>query len=466
MKTGGSTVLKLSLRNDSTDDISVKLSSTMNGNNPSTVEFSANDFTLSKGNTKTVDVTYSCDRYATHGDYTSSIDVTAFNYGTMKSGTASLQIMNNITSEYVSNSSFNKIMCIFDNNLPAPFNGPETSAAITGLIWLLIAALSVVIIKLIANRLLKGGKEESHDITKKTGAMIFLVIFLHGIIETLTVYGANEQLVLVLSDITEFTNIIMLAYVSWNIYKNVVKYIFHRMEKSDKIDVADTSLIPLFNMIGELVIILVAAMMIMNRLGYDLIGLLAGAGIIGLALSIGSQNLISQFFGGLVLLITRPFKMGDMVRIDNSSDIYEVKKVGLMNTTLKNWNSLEMVTMPNNNVSSAKITNITADTKAYRIFMYYSVDFESDFDLVRKSLIETAMNHPKVITDGTYSRPDVRVNSFQSTAVEVRLAVYINDFRDNIEVSDELYTQGIKDLEMNGVNIPYEKRDVLLVYPE
>lgn len=463
MKAGGSVVVNLSLRNDANGDITVKLGAAIPSRSMISVSFDNNDFTLAKGKSSVVKATFSSDRASTHDTYQTLITFIVYNYSAATEGSGSLTINSTVTTQYASDESFNKIFGIFDNNLPEPFNTPVASAIITGLIWIVIAVLAFAILFFISGRYFKTDVEELVSVRKKTGMLMVIIILLFGLIESLKVYGADERIIRVLSEITRFTNILMLAYITWDVYKAVIKHIFHKMEKQNKLEGVDSSLIPLFLMIGEVIICVIAVGGILSIFGIDLVAIIASAGIVALAVSIGAQGVLSQFFGGVTLLITRPFKAGDMVKINGSSEYYEVQKIGLLCSTFRNWDTREIVTMPNNNVGSDNIVNATLDSSVFRLFLYFGVDFESDFEKVKAILVETASKHPDVITDGTVSPPDVRVNNFLSTAVEVRLAVYIKDFNDRLRVSDELYTQGLIDLQAGGVNIPYEKRDVHLV---
>ena len=139
-----------------------------------------------------------------------------------------------------------------------------------------------------------------------------------------------------------------------------------------------------------------------------------------------------------------------------------MEKVGLLNSRFKNWISMEYVIMPNSKVVSSTIMNITGKTMAYRLFLYYTVSYDSDVELTKQILLEAAYNHPQVIVDGSYSKPDVRLDAFEDSAIKFRLAVYITDFRDNITVTDELNEEVFRNLCKAGIEIPYNKLDVYI----
>ena len=64
---------------------------------------------------------------------------------------------------------------------------------------------------------------------------------------------------------------------------------------------------------------------ILATLGFNLYAIITGAGIAGLAVSLGAQSMLQQFFSGVTLLITRPFKPGDMIRLGTDAAMLRVR---------------------------------------------------------------------------------------------------------------------------------------------
>ena len=144
-------------------------------------------------------------------------------------------------------------------------------------------------------------------------------------------------------------------------------------------------------------------------------------------------------------------------------DIYQVEKVGMLNSRFKNWINMEYIIIPNSTVVSSTIMNITGKTMAYRITLTYTVAYDSDVELVKQVLLDTAYNHPQVIIDGSYSKPSARLDDFLDSALKFTLNVFITDFRDYIAVTDELNEDVYRNLCKAGIEIPYNKLDVYLV---
>ena len=84
-----------------------------------------------------------------------------------------------------------------------------------------------------------------------------------------------------------------------------------------------------------------------------------------------------------------------MVKIGTDNDIYEVEEIGLMNCRFKNWISLERVIIPNSSVFSNFVVNITEETTAYRIFLHYTVSYDSDLKKINDNHSLLANNTPK-----------------------------------------------------------------------
>ncbi|MBO4552624.1 MAG: mechanosensitive ion channel family protein, partial [Candidatus Methanomethylophilaceae archaeon] len=369
-----------------------------------------------------------------------------------------------ITSAYASDSAYNKILGIFDP-LGHPYDTPAYTAGITLVIWGGIGIGVFLLFRSTTHLIFRKSKETARDIGNKTGAMLAASIIIYGLSNAAMVYGIDEIVIAALQNIASILYIPIIAYIVWNIYTNLIKLLFHKLEDQDKISGADTSLIPLFNMLGKILIVVVAASALLGSMGFDLVAIMTGAGIAGMAISLGAQNTLTEFFSGLNLLATRPFKRGDMIMV-GGKDIYQVEKVGMLNSRFKNWISMEYIIIPNSTVVSSTILNITGQTMAYRITLAYTVAYDSDVALVKQILLDTAYNHPQVIIDGSYSKPSVRLKEFQDSAIEFTLNVFITDFRDYISVTDELNEDVYRNLCKAGIEIPFNKLDVYIASEE
>ena len=459
LSAGGSVTTAVTFINNNATMVSVHLSYSSTAGSPVNSSVDTKEFDLEGSKAKQVNATFTTDRLSKHGMNDVTLMVTVYSYdGGGSSSTVSVPIKVNIVSAYSSDDVFNKILGIFPP-LEEPFDIPAFTALITMGIWVLLALFTFLLLRVIVFAIFKNDKVAAREISNKTGIMLVISILFYGLSNAMMVFGADETVIAFLKNLASFIYIPIVAYIVWNIYTNVIQNIFHRLEQQDKIAGADSSLIPLFNMLGEIVIVVVAASALLGTMGFDLMAIMTGAGIAGMAISLGAQNTLTEFFSGINLMATRPFKRGDMVMI-GSDDIYQVEKVGLLNSRFKNWISMEYIIMPNSKVSDSTIMNITDKTMAYRMSLYYTVAYDSDVELTKQILVDTACNHPQVIVDGSYSKPSARLEAFEDSAIKFKLSVYINDFRDYITVSDELNEDIFRNLCKAGIEIPFNKLDV------
>ena len=460
LSAGSSVSTTITFRNSNTNYVGVFVSKSDNGSSAFSSSISSDSFSIKGEEAAQLTLTVSSERLSKHGNYTVDIKASVINYDGNVTEDVTITINVKITSSYSSDSVFNRILGIFDP-LADPFDEPIYTALITLAIWMGIAASAFFLLRVIAFFVFKRDRDVAKEISAKTGITIVISIMFYGLSNAAMVYGSDEMLIATLQYIASFIYIPLVAYIVWNIYSNIIKIVFHRLEEQDKVAGADSSLIPLFNLLGKIVIIVVAASALLSTMGFDLVAIITGAGIAGMAISLGAQNTLSEFFSGLNLLTTRPFKRGDMVKIGENG-VYQVEKVGMMNSRFKNWISMEYIVIPNSTVVGSTIVNITGKTMAYRMTLYYTVAYDSDVELVKKTLIDTAYNHPQVIVDGSYSRPNARLEDFEDSAIKFSLVVYITDFRDYITVQDELNEDVYRNLCKNNIEIPFNKLDVYI----
>jgi small-conductance mechanosensitive channel len=250
------------------------------------------------------------------------------------------------------------------------------------------------------------------------------------------------------------------AVICWRMYLILIQYMISRLEKNRRIDQKDVDIEPLLRLLGKLVIWILAVGLILAAWGFNLTAIITGAGIVSLGITLGAQNVLNQFFSGLVLLLTRPFKSGDLVKIGVTSSIYKVVTVNLMNTVFDNWDNDETVIMPNNMVSSSAIVNLTGNGLIYKVTVFANIAYDDDIDLAKKLMENAANEHPSVIVNGSVSRPETRLTAFLDSSIEIRLTCYVYDFNDNGRIGGQLRETIFRAFKANGITVPFPQRDV------
>ncbi|MCL2032430.1 MAG: mechanosensitive ion channel family protein [Methanomassiliicoccaceae archaeon] len=423
------------------------------------------NFTLKGDTYQSIKVSVDVGRYAAAGTYNVGIILTVTSMyedpEPVPTGPVWVKIV--VLSPLSSGDAYNKILGVFDNPLPEPFDGPLASAVITFILWLIIGALAVVIlVPLILRIFTHNYEEESKKLRKTVRTFAPPVLLLYAFDNSLRVYGASEEIVGVAESWFEIFYIVLGAMIAWMVYLIFIQHAISKMSKNKRIGQRDVDIEPLLRLLGKLVISVMAVALMLSVWGFNLTAIITGAGIVSLGITLGAQNILNQFFSGMVLLLTRPFKSGDLVKIGSSSMIYKVSAVNIMSTVFENWDNEETVIMPNNMVSSSAIVNLTGDGLIYKVTVFMNIAYENDIDLAKEITKVAAEEHPNVITNGSVSPPSVRVSAFLDSGIELRLACYVYDFNDSGKICGELREAIFKSFKKNGISVPFPQIDVHL----
>jgi MscS family membrane protein len=113
--------------------------------------------------------------------------------------------------------------------------------------------------------------------------------------------------------------------------------------------------LPILRKTFKVFIIIVAVLLTANNLGLNITSLIASLGIGGLAVALAAQDTLANFFGGVAVILDKPFKVGDRVTLDNVDGVVEA--IGFRSTRVRNLEG-GLVTIPNKTVGNATITNV------------------------------------------------------------------------------------------------------------
>ena len=410
-----------------------------------------------------VTVTIEVGKYAAAGPHKIGIVLTI---STLSEGSAEvtktpLELDLEVLSPLSSGDAFNRLLGIFSNPLPEPFNTPLATAVITFILWMLIGAIFLFLVAPALFRIFaKKYKEEGKKLRKVLRTFVPIVLVLYAFDNCLRVYGASEKIIGPIETWFEIFYIVLGAIIAWMVYLVFVQRTINKISKNKRIDQKDVDIEPLLRLLGKLVIAVVAVAFIMSAWGFNLTAIITGAGIVGLGITLGAQHVLNQFFSGMVLLLTRPFKSGDLVKIGTNATIYRVSSVNIMNTVFESWENKETVIMPNNMVSSSAIVNMTGDGLIYKITVFMRIGLDSDIDTAKNIMVQAAMAHPSVISNGSVDKPSARTISFLDSGIELRLTCFVYDFNDGGTIGGELRESIFKSFKDNGISIPYPQMDV------
>lgn len=233
-----------------------------------------------------------------------------------------------------------------------------------------------------------------------------------------------------------------------NWVKNLV---FKLMEKSN----VELSLSSFIKSLVNVVLYFVLIIIIIDILGLEtssFVALFASAGVaIGMALSGTLQN----FAGGVMLLLFRPFKVGDYIVAQGNEGV--VKEIKIFNTFINTADG-KTVIMPNGALSTNIMTNVTANG-IRRVEWTFGIAYGDNVDEARKSIYDVLAANEKVLKDpATY----VAVKELNSSSVDFVAHAWVNcaDYWGVLHgVNEAVY----KEFNKKGINIPFPQMDVHVI---
>lgn len=170
-------------------------------------------------------------------------------------------------------------------------------------------------------------------------------------------------------------------YLLFNIINSVVAVHAEQAERHNKAYSKELVLLLVKGLKG--LVFLIILTFLLSHFGINITAILSTLGIGGLAFAMAAKDSLSNFFGGLNIMIDRIFKMGDWIKVGSVEGT--VVEIGLRSTTIRTFDNA-LITMPNSLVSTASVLNWTRRSVGRRIKMHIGVTYESNMDDIRQAL--------------------------------------------------------------------------------
>ncbi len=173
----------------------------------------------------------------------------------------------------------------------------------------------------------------------------------------------------------------------------------------------------------RVVLYILLTLAILGSVGVEITSFVALLSVAGLAVSLSLQNTLSNVAGGVMLLLSKPFTVGDYVSCDGIEGT--VRAVDLAYTTFTTVDNKEIF-VPNSQIVSAKITNYNALGRR-RVDLTYTASYDAPTDDVRAAILEAAAAFPQLASD---PEPSVVISDYGASSIAyfVRLWVSAADY--------------------------------------
>ena len=205
-----------------------------------------------------------------------------------------------------------------------------------------------------------------------------------------------------------------------------------------------------------------------SRYAIVMIGIVVGLGLLGLrwsqlqwlaaaltvGLGFGLQEIFANFVSGLILLFERPFRVGDVITVNNLDGT--VTRIRTRATTILDFDNKEIV-VPNKAFITGQLVNWTLSDETTRVVVKVGVDYGTDPALVHRLLMQAATENPRVLESPA---PRSWLLDFGANSLDFELRVFVGGIADRLAVRNEINLRLVELFQQNGVGFAYPQLDI------
>lgn len=199
--------------------------------------------------------------------------------------------------------------------------------------------------------------------------------------------------------------------------------------------------------------------------------LFAGAGIFAAIVGFASQQAFSNIIGGIFLVLFKPFRIGDLIRVGSLNEGF-VEDITLRHTVIKDFENKRIV-IPNSLISTETIHNATLKDPRVMNRIPFGISYESDVNTAIAIIKEEALAHPKfrdyrtkAEIDAGEDIVDIRIMSWDDSGITLRAYVWSDSQLDGFYLRTDLFKTVKARFEANNIEIPYPHRTLVYKHNE
>lgn len=207
--------------------------------------------------------------------------------------------------------------------------------------------------------------------------------------------------------------------------------------------------------LGSVVLLVIAFFVGVDLIGIDLTAFAVFSGAFGLAVGFGLQKTFGNLIAGIILLMDRSIKPGDVIVVGES--VGQVNKIGVRAVSIVTRDGKEHL-IPNENLMTQEVENWSYSSTNVRVHIPVGISYDCDVALAQKLMIEAAMQPSRVLTA---PKPNVWLRAFGDSALEHDILVWIKDPEAGIgNVQSEILNRLWVLFKENDIDVPVAQRDI------
>ncbi len=313
--------------------------------------------------------------------------------------------------------------------------------------------LDKIIEKIFSKHISTSGKVNLNKINTPFSLFVYIVGF--GI--AIAVLHPTDAVFPIKTGLSLFVRVastIMLTWMGYVLVDFVDRFFSFKYEQSS---FPILKFIPLLNILLKTTITFAMIVNILQYFGYSVSTLLAGVGILGVAVSFASKEYIANVFGAFAIIGDGTYKIGDYVVIDKAvagSDVEgTIETISLRSTKIRALDD-SLIIVPNNIIGNSIVKNISMLTKR-RIYEFVDVTYDTPANKVERAveICKTVANeNPKILKDYR-----VFLNKLDSSSLKIYLSLYVDttEYAEYLKVREEYFLKLFEEFNKEGIEFAF-----------
>lgn len=245
---------------------------------------------------------------------------------------------------------------------------------------------------------------------------------------------------------------VVIALAIYFVGKQIIKWIIRLMDKAFNRHSVEASLRSFLRSLVKALLMVMLVFAIVQTLGVNTSSFLALFASAGLAIGMALSGTLQNFAGGVVLLLLRPYKVGDYIESMGQSGT--VESIGLFSTSLKTPDN-QTIYVPNNSIATSIIDNYS-QSETRRVDWVLSISYGDDVDVARREILAMLEADARVLKENA---PVVYVKTLNSSSVDLSIRAWVKNadyWGLYFDMNEKMY----KELPSKGINFPFPQMDV------
>jgi len=216
----------------------------------------------------------------------------------------------------------------------------------------------------------------------------------------------------------------------------------------------DDQFIPFFRRLLLLTLTAIIFIMLLQHFGYDITAFVATLGVGSLAVALAAQSTFSDMINGFIIMVDRPFRIGDRIELQDLNTWGDVVDIGLRSTRILTRDN-RMVVVPNTTIGKSLIVNHSYPDTQYRIQTVVGLAYNTDIEAARQVMVEAVKSQDWVMKEKPI---EALFLEFGDSALVFRVRCWIKSYVDTRRVLDKLNTCLYHALNEAGIEIPFPQQ--------